>query len=131
MVYVVIALIEVMYHNSQQLHDEQNSLGRQQQQQNPYQAKLVISNIYQVAKRIHKIGNCFVDPGFDIDASKETIGFKWNKCSWEHSVFVSDLIILKEKYLCELMPHINDQISDKMMKQASLYVITLIVFIKV
>ena len=131
LVYVVIALIEVMYHHSQQPHDQQNSLGRQQQQQDPSLATLVISNIYRVAKRIHTIGNYFVDPGFDVNGSNVAIGIKWNKCSCEHSVFDSDLIILKEKYLCKLITHTIDQITYKMMKQASVYVIILIVFIKV
>ena len=28
-----------------------------------------------------------------------TIGFKWKKCAHEHSVFVNDWIVLKQKYL--------------------------------
>ena len=102
-----------MSHNSQQLDQEQASLNHQVANQNAFQAKLVISNNYRVAKKTHRIPVYFIDPGFDVNTGKVTIGVKWKKCSYEHSVFLNDLIVLKEKYLYELIPWIVNQLSNK------------------
>ena len=73
LVSVVIPLTDAMSHHSQQPHQEQNSLDHQQQQQNPYPSKLVISNNYRVAKRTHRIPVYFVDPGFDVNGGNVRI----------------------------------------------------------
>ena len=93
---------------------KKNSLDHQQQQQNQYQPKLVISNNYGLAKRTHRIPIYFVNIGFDVNAGNEVaIGVKWKKCSYEHLVFVNNLIVLKEKYLYQLILWMIDRISDK------------------
>ena len=99
-----------MSNNSQQVHQEQYSLDHQQPQQNSFEAKLVN---YRVAKRTLKIQVYVVDPGFDINAGKVTISAEWKKYSYERSIFVNDLIALKQKCLYELIPWIINQLSNK------------------
>ena len=73
---------------------------------------MVICNNYRALKKIHRMRVHLVDPAFDVNIGKLTSGLKCKKCSYDHSVLVNALIIVKDKYLYELNISIINQISN-------------------